>query len=1363
MGKMSGIVGGASSVARADRRARQSLALGLALIAVLLGASSADAFSQRGHVFAGSFGETFVNSEGIEKQGATEKLSKPSAVAVNEQATGPAAGDVYVLESANNRVMRYGPGPEHKFLEAWGFGVKEGGDAYERCEKECRAGAPGYGKAQLDAPDAIAVDSTAAGASSGDVYVVANRTWQHAVIYKFSADGELVATLFKKKEEREEEEPIEGVAVDSSGTLWVEREDEEEEALIQRFNDATQNELLAESELEFEMPGSEVSGRDRPVRPGFALDSEGNLYVTYEPDGEDAGAIEEEEEGIAERERARKERHEELKFEQPAERLDQPCEAHRCLEAKFKVGEEEALLEEVDGEATTGVATDGPAGEPRNDVFLDNRTSVAAFNPGGALIQRFGSEQLHDGGGGGLAVDPATGEVLVTDATAGRVDTYSLEPAGAPKIETGSVVFEHAKSTSVELRASIDPAGGEEPSYRFQYGTVSCAAQPASCTLLAPVSLDEGFNDQAASTQLEGLAPSTIYHFRVIAANGNGETASEEATFTTQASVVQASMLDGRAWELVSPADKHGASVESIRKEGGLIEAAAQGRSITYIANAPVGEKGEEPLGFRGPEPAQLISRRNGTTWSTEDIDTANGVPARGLVLGGPWEYQFFTPGLELALVNPFADGAPSSETEATEKTVYLRNMQTCATEPKSCYLPLVSTADDTAETPFGGAKLRFEGATPDLRRVFLNSDVGLTEGASPEGEGLYEWSGEKQPKKQLSLVSVLPDGQQAQGSIDVGSAVPEQARSGAVSEVVGPTGSHVVRVVWSYEHSSKECEEFCGHELFMRELTELDNGEAEARTLPLDEPNSGLSTAKNPTTYPLFQSANVQGSKVFFTYTEKLTEDAVAGKEAYEQNLYVFEPEKPAGHRVTDLSPDIVKGEGPGTVGGVLGTSENGEYVYFVANGVLAAGAEAGDCREMEPNEVHQDLESDAGCNLYVAHDGSDGWEQPRFIARLSSEDSPDWGTEAGIIDTLYDTQDLSSRVSPDGEWLAFMSERSLTGYDNIDANSGHADEEVYLFHYGSGLVCASCNPSGEPPVGVFETNVAGEGSGLLVDRPEAWASSEEGALEGVDSWLAGSLPGWTGSGSVSHSALYQSAYLSDSGRLFFNSADALVPVAKPTRREPIEDNLDHTREVGTENVYEYEPTGVGSCRTENTQGGCVAPISSGETEQESAFVDASANGEEVFFVTSAKLSPLETETTFSLYDARVCKEAGDEPCPTPPPESTQECTGKSGDECKSLSSVTETFEAPASATSSGSHNLVPKGAVLPSKVEKPKPKPLTRAQLLAKALKACKKDRHKSKRVACEKQAHKKYGGKARKSTAGSKSARASMRAKG
>ena len=65
------------------------------------------------------------------------------------------------------------------------------------------------------------------------------------------------------------------------------------------------------------------------------------------------------------------------------------------------------------------------------------------------------------------------------------------------------------------------------------------------------------------------------------------------------------------------------------------------------------------------------------------------------------------------------------------------------------------------------------------------------------------------------------------------------------------------------------------------------------------------------------------------------------------------------------------------------------------------------------------------------------------------------------------------------------------------------------------------------------------------------------------------------------------------------------------------------------------------------------------------------------------------------------------------------------------------------------GTSNLSGKGGVLPTIETKPGPttrKPLTRAQKLTKALKSCrtkyKQKSKKGKRIACEKQAKKKYG---------------------
>jgi hypothetical protein len=78
-------------------------------------------------------------------------------------------------------------------------------------------------------------------------------------------------------------------------------------------------------------------------------------------------------------------------------------------------------------------------------------------------------------------------------------------------------------------------------------------------------------------------------------------------------------------------------------------------------------------------------------------------------------------------------------------------------------------------------------------------------------------------------------------------------------------------------------------------------------------------------------------------------------------------------------------------------------------------------------------------------------------------------------------------------------------------------------------------------------------------------------------------------------------------------------------------------------------------------------------------------------------------------------------------------------GEACKAAAPAPPAFETPASSSGGGTGNIVPSQGVLSNKVvQKPK---LTQAQLLAKALKACKKDRKKAKRVACEKQARKKY----------------------
>jgi len=174
-----------------------------------------------------------------------------------------------------------------------------------------------------------------------------------------------------------------------------------------------------------------------------------------------------------------------------------------------------------------------------------------------------------------------------------------------------------------------------------------------------------------------------------------------------------------------------------------------------------------------------------------------------------------------------------------------------------------------------------------------------------------------------------------------------------------------------------------------------------------------------------------------------------------------------------------------------------------------------------------------------------------------------------------------------------------------------------------------------------------------------------------------------------------------------------------------------------GQEDVYEFEPVGIGSCSASSSgfdegEGGCVSLVSSGTSSKESGFLDASANGNDVFFLTGERLVGEDKDTALDVYDARVCSAA--EPCAAGAASSSACVTA---DACRAAPSPQPSvFGAPSSATFAGAGNL---GSSSP--VAKPKAKPVTRVQKLALALKACKK-RPKSKRTGCQKQAHKRFG---------------------
>ncbi len=310
---------------------------------------------------------------------------------------------------------------------------------------------------------------------------------------------------------------------------------------------------------------------------------------------------------------------------------------------------------------------------------------------------------------------------------------------------------------------------------------------------------------------------------------------------------------------------------------------------------------------------------------------------------------------------------------------------------------------------------------------------------------------------------------------------------------------------------------------------------------------------------------------------------------------------------------------------------------------------------------------------------------------------------------------------MSPSGEYLAFMSSEPLTGYNNHDTVSGMPDEEVFLYDATTGkLVCASCN-LGSAPHGVLDRGAGGVRQPVLYDETEIWAASRSG----VDPWIGAIIPGWTAASGLR--AYYQSRYLLNSGQLFFDSPDALVPA-------DANGNMD---------VYEYRPSGEAcSSATQGTSeiyreeeggAGCVALISSGTSSQESVFLDSSTSAEDVFFLTSSRLSPTDIDESFDVYDAHVC--SGAAPCPAPSAGPPAPCNEESS--CRSPAPPATSLLAPTSATFSGFGNLPP---------SLPASKPLTNAQKLSKALRVCRVKPNARKRKACEAAARRRYPVKVR-----------------
>jgi Tol biopolymer transport system component len=453
--------------------------------------------------------------------------------------------------------------------------------------------------------------------------------------------------------------------------------------------------------------------------------------------------------------------------------------------------------------------------------------------------------------------------------------TSPATAAGPPLIT--STWVEGVSATAASLNAQIDP-NGFDAKYVFEYLTdAKFQANPPADRFAGAVQTPAtGFTSIIAPGRvvrgIHELSPTTVYHYRAVAKNAAGETLGPARTLTTELATNQPPVLDNRAYELVSPIDKNGGSIQGAEESfgGGVFQAAAGGDTLTYSSAASFGS---DPAG--APPANQYLARRSATGWSAENIttpllsgsygDRPEGVPyqlfsgdlARGLLSNGR---RCRGSDGECPVANP---PLPGSGAPAGYENYYLRDTGTAS------FRALLG-APDLAGLALGPEQfeLSFAGASPDLTHVVVSSCAALAPGATevpaaggcdPAFQNLYAWS-----EGGLSLVNVVP--------VDAG-----EAEGAALAAQGGAVSSDGSRIYWTVNG-----------DLYLSEG---------AQAKPV-----GAGGAR-------FETASSDGSVAFFTET-------VAGA----AHLFRYDADTATA---TDLTPG-------GQVLGVLGASADGSHVYF-------------------------------------------------------------------------------------------------------------------------------------------------------------------------------------------------------------------------------------------------------------------------------------------------------------------------------------------------------------------------------------------------------------------------------------------------
>ena len=470
------------------------------------------------------------------------------------------------------------------------------------------------------------------------------------------------------------------------------------------------------------------------------------------------------------------------------------------------------------------------------------------------------------------------------------------------------------------------------------------------------------------------------------------------------------------------------------------------------------------------------------------------------------------------------------------------------------------------------------------------------------------------------------------------------------------------------------------------------------SQTVPISEPSTSYCPASPPNPAcagAQFEGAAADGSKVFFTTTQPEAPDVT------DSTANLYEAQLASTNRVASVAGmvQVSAGDTSGAgaqVQGVVRISDDGSHVYFVARGVLTTNpSPLAQGYNAHGEAVTSDAVAQPGAdNLYVYDNGVTS-----FIGDLCSAAH----ASGSVTDASCGANLGAFGPNDKGLWGTDESREAVAA----PYGSTTSDGQFLAFTSYADLTSGDTSTARQ----VFEYDAeTGELARVSIGQN---GFNDDGNTDTFNASIP--APNYGQDFEEQLKPPNPRPISNDGSFVFFTTADALQP-----------DDVDSAPDV-----YEWH-------------GGQVSLISDGQNPNTgtgaNVFAGSSASGSDVLFTTPDVLVPGGGTNISNLYDARIG--GGFPVAPVAPP-----C---SEDACQGALSPTPAPPSIATATYTGGANLAPPAAKPAVKV-----KPLTRAQQLAKALKACKK-KSKSRRARCRASAHKRYGAKPKPKASSRRSSR-------